>query len=96
MRSEAKHGKMLTVKNGYLRCPTAGCRNGKVIQVPRDAIAWRIVAYCRECKQEHIVDMEEGQCFERAGANDSAEVARLLVSALFVFPVTMEVIAHGG
>lgn len=67
MRVEEKHGRMLTVRNGYLRCPTAGCRNNHVIQVPKDAVAWRIVAYCRECRREHIVDMEEGQCFESRG-----------------------------
>lgn len=55
------------MKNGYLRCPTAGCRNKKVIQVPQDAVAWRIVAFCHDCKREYIVDMDEGQCFESRG-----------------------------
>lgn len=67
MRDAKEHGRMLTVKNGYLRCPTAGCRNKKVIQVPKDAVAWRIVAFCHDCKREYIVDMDEGQCFESRG-----------------------------
>ena len=67
MREGQKHGKLLTVRNGYLQCPSTGCRNRRLIQVPHDAFASRLVVYCRECKREFIVDMDEGQCFESRG-----------------------------
>lgn len=63
MQAVQEHGKLLTVKGGYLVCPTCR-RNKRVMRVPQDAVATRVVAYCRDCKREHIVDMEQGQCFE--------------------------------
>lgn len=54
---------MLTVKDGYLVCP--GCRvNKHVMQIPKYTKASRVVAFCRSCKWEHDVDIEEGQCYE--------------------------------
>ena len=58
-----KHGKMLTVRDGYLVCPR--CRqNKRVMQIPPYTKAERVVAFCRMCKWEHDVDIEQGQCFE--------------------------------
>lgn len=63
MQSAEKHGKMLTVSNGWLVCPTCR-RNRRLIQILPDTMASRLVVYCRDCKTEHIVDIEKGQCFE--------------------------------
>ena len=54
---------MLTVRNGYLVCPHCR-RNKRVIQVPPDTKAERLRVYCRDCKTETIVDIDQGQCFE--------------------------------
>lgn len=63
MQANKKHGKMLTVKDGYLVCPTCR-RNKRLMKINPDTVATRAVAYCRDCKTEHIVDIERGQCFE--------------------------------
>ena len=67
MRVEQKHGKLLTVRNGYLQCPSTGCRNRRLIQVPHDAFASHLVVSCRECRWRLIVNMDDGQCFESRG-----------------------------
>lgn len=54
---------MLTVKNGYLQCPN--CKQNKhLMKINADTSATRVVAFCRGCKTEHIVDIEKGQCYE--------------------------------
>ena len=63
MHMELNHGKMLTVKDGYLVCPTCR-RNKRMMKINPDTVASRAVAYCRDCKTEHIVDIDRGQCFE--------------------------------
>lgn len=63
MNMQQIHGKMLTVKDGYLVCPTC-LRNRRVMKINPDTVARRAVAYCRDCKTEHIVDIDRGQCFE--------------------------------
>ena len=63
MHANEKHGKMLIVKDGYLVCPTCR-RNKRLMKINPDTVATRAVAYCRDCKTEHIVDIERGQCFE--------------------------------
>lgn len=63
MQSLQFRGRMLTVKGGYLVCPT--CKvNKRLMKINPDTVARRAVAYCRSCKTEHIVDIEQGQCFE--------------------------------
>ena len=54
---------MLTVRNGFLVCPTCR-RNRHVMRIPSDATAVNIIAYCPDCKTEHRIDIREGQCFE--------------------------------
>ena len=63
MQAQTNHGKMLTVKDGYLICPTCR-RNKRCMKINPDTVATRAVAFCRDCKTEHIVDIERGQCFE--------------------------------
>lgn len=63
MQTQTEHGKMLTVRNGYLVCPTCR-RNRRLLQINPDTVATHLVVFCRDCKHEHIVDIEQGQCFE--------------------------------
>ena len=63
LQRAAKHGKLLTVNAGYLVCPACR-RNRRLIQVCPDTRAERLRVYCRACKTELIVDIEQGQCFE--------------------------------
>lgn len=62
MQTQQKHGKMLTVREGYLVCPI--CRYKRLMKINPDTTAFRVVAFCRNCKNENIVDIEQGQCFE--------------------------------
>ena len=62
MRPQTKHGKMLTVRKGFLVCPTCK-RNGQVMRIPSYTKATRAIAYCRSCKTEHEIDIEEGRCY---------------------------------
>lgn len=54
---------MLTVKDGYLVCPTCR-RNKRLMKINPDTVATRVVAFCRDCKTENIVDIDKGQCYE--------------------------------
>ncbi len=63
MQASVNRGTMLTVKDGYLVCPR--CRqNKRVMKINRDTRAEHVVAFCRMCKAEIIVNIDEGQCFE--------------------------------
>lgn len=59
-------GRELTVVNGYLVCPNCR-RNKRVIRVPADTVATRLVVYCRDCKKELKIDINQGGCFESRG-----------------------------
>lgn len=63
MQTQAEHGKMLAVKDGYLMCPHCR-RNKRLMKINPDTVATRVVAFCRDCKTENIVDIDRGQCFE--------------------------------
>lgn len=63
MQFQVKHGRMLTVKDGYLVCPNCR-RNKRLMKVNPDTVATRVVAFCRDCKTENIVDIDQGQCYE--------------------------------
>ena len=60
---QTNRGKMLTVKGGWLECPNCR-RNKRLMKINPDTTAQRVVAYCRDCKVENIVDIDKGQCFE--------------------------------
>ncbi len=66
MQTREKYGKMLTVRNGYLECPTCH-RNRRLMQILPNTSGRNLVVFCRDCKTEHIVDIEGGQCFESRG-----------------------------
>lgn len=63
MNTDSKCGKMLTVRDGYLICPKCR-RNKRLMKINQDTVAYRVVAFCRDCKTENIVDIDRGQCFE--------------------------------
>ena len=63
LQTQAKHGKMLTVRDGYLECPNCR-RNKRLMKINPDTVAHRVVVYCRDCKKENILDIDKGQCFE--------------------------------
>lgn len=62
MQTKENCGKLLTVKEGYLVCPV--CRHKRLMKILPDTTATGVVAYCRYCKTENIVDIDRGQCFE--------------------------------
>lgn len=54
---------MLTVRDGFLICPN--CRSNKrLMKILPDTTATHVVAFCRICKAENIVDIDHGQCYE--------------------------------
>lgn len=61
--THSEYGKMLTVRDGYLICPNCR-RNKRLMKINPDTVAHRVVAFCRDCKTENIVDINRGQCFE--------------------------------
>ena len=63
LSSQEKHGKILTVRDGFLVCPTCK-RNRQVMRIPSYTSASRVIAYCRSCKTEHEIDIDKGQCYE--------------------------------
>ena len=63
MQIQGKRGKLLIVKDGWLTCPSCR-RNKRLLKIDPDTKAERLRVYCRDCKTEHIVDIDEGQCFE--------------------------------
>lgn len=63
LQGQGKHGRMLTVENGWLVCPFCK-RNRRVMRIDPETVATRMIAYCRDCKREFRVDIQEGQSFE--------------------------------
>ena len=55
---------MLTVRNGFLVCPTCR-RNRHLLRVTPDIVAYNLPVYCPDCKTEHKINILEGQCVER-------------------------------
>ena len=57
MQSQGIHGKMLTVKDGWLTCPTCR-RNKRLMKINPDTRAQRAVAYCRDNGDGSFTGME--------------------------------------
>lgn len=62
LRTTSEHGKLLTVRDGWLVCPH--CRNKRLLRVPITAAARGVPVWCAKCKHEIIVDIEQGRSFE--------------------------------
>ena len=56
-------GTLLTVRDGWLICPTCR-RNKRLMRISLETTAQRVIVYCRDCKTEHVIDIERGQCYE--------------------------------
>lgn len=65
MQNASVHGKMLTVKDGHAVCSVCHKRMSPKI-LPTTA-GKDIVLYCRSCKNELIVDIEQGQRLKGRG-----------------------------
>ncbi len=66
MQTQEKYGKMLTTRDGWLECPN--CRkNGRMMKIRPDAEGKRLTVYCRMCKNEFLIDIHKGACFESQG-----------------------------
>lgn len=63
LQSAGKTDKMLTVRNGYLVCPTCR-RNKRLLKIEPNTVATDLVVFCRDCKTEHRVNISQGQCYE--------------------------------
>lgn len=63
MQTETKRGKILAVRDGYLICPICR-RNRRLMKIRPDTSAQNLVVFCRECKNEFIVDISKGQSLE--------------------------------
>lgn len=66
LQSEAERGIMLTVKDGWLQCPRCR-RNRRLMRIYPDTSGHRVQVFCRNCKSEIIVNIENGECFESYG-----------------------------
>nr|DAL40040.1 MAG TPA_asm: cysteine-rich protein [Caudoviricetes sp.] len=54
---------MLTVKRGWLICPTCP-RTQFILHLLPDTEAKNLQVYCRRCKTVIKVNIRDGQCFE--------------------------------
>lgn len=64
MTETAKYDKILPVTGGYVYCPRCRPVKTKLLKIPTDTSAHNLRLYCRKCKTEFVVDVEQGQCFE--------------------------------
>jgi len=63
LQSQANRGKLLTVKNGFLICPRCR-RNKQLYKIHPGDEAKQVTVYCRDCKREIPIMIDQGQCFE--------------------------------
>lgn len=68
MREKALHGQAncgkLTVKDGWVTCPVCK-RNHRLIRIEPETVAQALPVFCRDCKNEIILDIDRGQSVER-------------------------------
>lgn len=63
LNAPPKRGTLLTVRDGFLICPICR-RNKRLMRVDPQTTAVHLAVWCRDCKHEIILDIDEGQCFE--------------------------------
>lgn len=66
LQNPSKRGKMLPVQDGFLICPRCK-RNRKLLQIRPETSAKELTVFCRMCKNEITIDVDEGECFESHG-----------------------------
>lgn len=54
----------LAVKDGWITCPSCG-RNHRLLKIDDDTTATHLRVYCRTCRTEIILDIEQGQSVKR-------------------------------
>ena len=65
LQAQAKHDRILTVKNEHAVCPK--CRKRMSPRILPTTTGTDVVLYCRACKTELIVDIEQGQRLKGRG-----------------------------
>lgn len=59
---QQEKGAKLTVRDGHPICPV--CRKKMSPKILPTTSGENVVTFCRNCKQELIVNIDKGQCFE--------------------------------
>ena len=63
LNATAKCGKLYMVRDGFLICPICR-RNKRLMRIDPQTRAVHLAVWCRDCKSEIILDIDQGQCFE--------------------------------
>lgn len=63
MQSVKSRGKLI-VKDGWVTCPVC-LRNKRLLRIDPDTEATALPVYCRDCKQEIILNIARGRSVER-------------------------------
>lgn len=63
LRNVLQCGK-ITVTNGWIICPVCR-RNRRLLRVEPETVARNLPVYCRDCKQEIVLNINRGQSVER-------------------------------
>ena len=66
LQSTGKCDTIQVDSSGWLTCPQCR-RNHRLMRIRPDTEAKRLVAYCRTCKNEIVIDVEKGACFKSQG-----------------------------
>lgn len=63
LQTQGKSDILYSVRNGFVVCPI--CRRNKHLQkITPEMEARRLILYCKDCKNEILVDIDHGQCFK--------------------------------
>ena len=60
MQNTGRCGKLVTVKDGFARCPWCGA---KLVKVAPETEASSLPVWCRRCKRELIINIDGGQSY---------------------------------
>ena len=63
MQSSTQCGK-LVIKHGWITCPNCR-RNHRLLRITDETQAKALPVYCRTCRMEVILDIEQGQSVKR-------------------------------
>lgn len=61
MQTQENSAIMLTVRNGFLICPTCG-QNKHLIAIRPETTATNLELFCRKCRKTVTVDISQGLC----------------------------------
>lgn len=63
LQTSVKRGKLYVVRDGFLVCPNCR-RNKRLMRIDPKTRAVNLAVWCRDCKNEIMLDIDQGQCFE--------------------------------